>query len=113
MSATLRPNAKVAATPTVPPDAASLAKAQARTIAVDRPSPLLYRLVVTLPILSLAVTLLVRIRAWDLILIQQLICVIAMSVGAYFATRTLVPLSTTQHTAYRGDCTSQGREKAA
>ena len=93
MPATTRATAKAAVSTTSPaPDAGALSDARARTLTVHRSSPLLYRLVVGLPLLSLLLTLLFRVHSWDAVLTQQLLVVIAMSVGAYLATRHLVPL---------------------
>ena len=63
------------------------------------PSSSLFKYVILLPLLSLAVTAAVSIRSMDLL--RQTGVVALMSVGGYFATLRLIPLSATtaaQHT---------------
>ena len=94
MPATTRANVKTAVAASLAPDAAAPSETRTRPLAVQQASPLLYRLVVLLPLISLALTLLFRVHSWDVVLTQQLAVVILMSVGAYLATRHLIPLST-------------------
>jgi len=65
------------------------------------PTSSLFKYVVLLPLLSLAVTAAVSIRSWELM--RQVGVVAVMSVGAYFATLRLIPLSAhTTHSRHHG-----------